>query len=253
VNRQAQGVVLLVLGGAVLRASLTDLYLRYVRAGLRPFLLVAGVALIVAAIATLWYELRPARPTKNAQPSGEQSGEDQPDEQPDDGHGHGHREPRIAWLLILPLFALIVVAPPALGSYAASRTGTALQRPAGFPALPAGDPLQIEVLDYATRAVYDNGHSLGTRRIKITGFITLGGGGPFLTRMVLSCCAADALPVKVGLSGRVPGTLRSDTWLDVVGTYTGKQIKDVVNGGAIPFIDVIAASPVPAPHDQYEN
>jgi hypothetical protein len=30
VNRQAQGVVLLLVGGAILRASLTDLYLRYV-------------------------------------------------------------------------------------------------------------------------------------------------------------------------------------------------------------------------------
>jgi putative membrane protein len=53
VNRQAQGVVLFVVGGAVLWASLTDLYLRYVKAGLRPLLVVAGVVLIAAAIATV--------------------------------------------------------------------------------------------------------------------------------------------------------------------------------------------------------
>ena len=35
-NRQAQAVILLLIGGAVLRTSLTDLYLRYVKEGLRP-------------------------------------------------------------------------------------------------------------------------------------------------------------------------------------------------------------------------
>ncbi|GAB3860315.1 hypothetical protein GCM10029963_63030 [Micromonospora andamanensis] len=61
-NRQAQAVILLLLGGAVIRASVTDLYLRYVKEGLRPFLIAAGLLLIAAAIMTLWYELRPAAP-----------------------------------------------------------------------------------------------------------------------------------------------------------------------------------------------
>jgi uncharacterized repeat protein (TIGR03943 family) len=233
VNREAQGVVLLVVGGAVLRASLTDLYLRYVKAGLRPFLLVAGVILIVAAVATFWYEFRSRREHDDAR---------------------AHREPRIAWLLILPVLALIVVAPPALGSYAAIRAGTALQRPVGFPDLPAGDPLRISLLDYATRAVYDDGHSLGGRRVEITGFITVGGRGvPYLTRMVLNCCAADAQPIKVGLSGQVPANLRPDTWLDVIGTYTAKQTKDEINDGPIPYLDVSQVRTVPAPDDQYES
>ena len=53
--------MLFLVGGAVLRASLTDLHLRYVKAGLRPLLLVAGVVLIAAAVATLWSELAAAR------------------------------------------------------------------------------------------------------------------------------------------------------------------------------------------------
>ncbi|MFL6141177.1 MAG: chromate resistance protein ChrB domain-containing protein [Labedaea sp.] len=61
VNRQAQAIVLFLLGTAVLHASLTDLLLRYVKAGLRPLLLVAGVVLILAAIATMWYEWRGQR------------------------------------------------------------------------------------------------------------------------------------------------------------------------------------------------
>lgn len=244
-NRRAQGILLLVFGGAVLRASLTDVYLRYVKAGLRPFLLVAGVVLIVAAIATFWYELR-----SRSAPQ-ESRSEHSPDE---DHAGHGHREPRIAWLLLLPLFALVVVVPPALGSFAADRAGTVLRKPFGYPTLPAGDPLHLEVLDYATRAVYDNGRSLAGRQVEITGFITTGKQGtPYLTRMVLNCCAADAQPVKVALTGKISPDVRPDTWLAVVGTYSEKQTKDELNDGVIPFIDVSQARPTQAPVDEYEN
>ncbi|WP_405725884.1 TIGR03943 family protein [Streptomyces sp. NBC_01537] len=234
-NRQAQAVVLFLVGGAMLHAGFTDLYLRYVKAGLRPLLLAAGVVLIAAAVATVWYERR-----------GGEHGQDD--------HGHVHREPRVSWLLVLPLFALILVAPPALGSYSAMRTGMALQKPFGFPALPAGNPLPLSVVDYAGRAVYDHGHSLGGRRIEMTGFVALDGSGePYLTRMVLNCCAADAQPVKVGLTGQIPPILEPDTWLEVVGTYTGKRAKDPVNGSVIPFVTVSRARVVKAPSDPYES
>ncbi|WP_326654224.1 TIGR03943 family putative permease subunit [Streptomyces sp. NBC_01750] len=241
-NRQAQAAVLFLVGVAVLRAGFTDLYLRYVKAGLRPLLIVAGIVLIAAAIATVWYEIRRPRATQEHQPEHEHQAE----------HGHAHHEPRISWLLVLPLFALILVAPPALGSYSAMRTGTALQKPWGFSALPAGDPLKLSVADYAGRAVYDHGRSLDDRQIKITGFITLDrNGAPYLTRMVLNCCAADAQPIKVGLTGQVPPVMQPDAWLEVTGTYTSKQTKDPVNDGVIPFINISQARPVPAPHNQY--
>lgn len=243
-NRQAQAAVLFLIGGAVLRASFTDLHLRYVKAELRPLLIAAGVVLIAAAVATVWYELR-ERHADRRDPSG--------GEQREHG-GHGHREPRISWLLVLPLFALILVAPPAPGSFEANRAGTALQRPPGFPALPAGDPLRLNVADYAGRAVYDHGRSLGDRHITLTGFITLDPGGtPYLTRMALNCCAADAQAVKIGLTGRTPSAPKPDTWIEVTGTYTGKRTKDPVNGGAIPYIDVTRVKRVPAPSDQYDS
>ncbi|MFE2181404.1 TIGR03943 family putative permease subunit [Streptomyces sp. NPDC059455] len=238
-NRKAQAIVLFLVGGAVLRAGSTDLYLRYVKAGLRPLLLAAGVVLMAAAVATVWYERRP-------RPAGEDAGEGE--------GGHAHREPRVSWLLVLPLFALILVAPPALGSYTAMHTGTALQRPWGFPALPAGDPLPLNVADYAGRAVYDHGRSLGHRRVKITGFVALDGhGAPYLVRMALNCCAADAQPVKIGLTGRIPAVLEPDTWLQVIGTYTRERTKDPVGGGAIPYLEVSRSRPVPAPRDPYDE
>jgi uncharacterized repeat protein (TIGR03943 family) len=246
VNRQAQAVVLLLVGGAILRASVTDLYLRYVKEGLRPFLIVAGAVLVAAAVTTLWYELRPRRPVAPVAPAEGAVAED-------DGHGHSH-EPRVAWLLVLPVFALLLVAPPALGSYAAGRAGTAIQEVSEFPPLPAGNPVRISVLDYATRAVYDDGKSLGDRKIKLSGFVLIGeDGAPYLARMVLSCCAADARPIKIGLAGAVPAGLAADSWLEVTGTYTDRTVKDAVNDGVIQYLDVVESTPVAAPHNQYEE
>jgi uncharacterized repeat protein (TIGR03943 family) len=245
VNRAAQAVVLLLVGGAILRASLTDVYLRYVKEGLRPFLIAAGVVLVAAAVATLWYDLRPARPAESPGDHG--------DDGHGHGHGHGHREPRVAWLLVLPVLALLLVAPPALGSYAAGRSGTALPEVSEFPALPAGDPVTVGLLDYATRAVYDDGRSLAGRRVRLTGFVLIGpDGSASLARMTLNCCAADAQPIKVGLTGNVPTGLAPDTWLEVIGTYTDRAGRDEVNGATIPYVEVIEAHPVAPPANQYD-
>jgi uncharacterized repeat protein (TIGR03943 family) len=155
---------------------------------------------------------------------------------------------------VLPLFALILVAPPALGSYSAMRTGTALQAPFAYPELPATDPLPLSVVDYAGRAAYDHGRTLGERRLSVTGFVALDHAGtPYLVRMALNCCAADAQPVKIGLTGHIPPVLRPDSWLRVTGTYTAKRAKDPVNAGVIPFLKVTEAVPVKEPRDPYDE
>ncbi|MFD5492462.1 TIGR03943 family putative permease subunit [Streptomyces sp. NPDC001812] len=243
-NRQAQAALLFLLGATVLHAGLTDLHLRYVKAGLRPLLLLSGAVLVVTAAATVWYEWRGTHRRR----------EQDRDQDREDGHGHGHREPRVAWLLALPVLALILVAPPALGSYSATHTGTALQKPFGFPDLPAGDTLRLGVGEYAARAVYDDGRHLGDRTIRLTGFVALDRAGtPQLVRMSLSCCAADAQPVKIALTGEVPPVLRPDAWLEVSGTYTPRRTKDPVNGGPVPYFEVTAAQPVPVPRDPYDE
>ncbi|MFJ8006246.1 TIGR03943 family putative permease subunit [Streptomyces fagopyri] len=251
-NRQAQAAIMFLVGAAVLHAGFTDLYLRYVKAGLRPLLLAAGVVLILAALATVRYDRRASKgEDRHGEGEGEGTGEGTGS---GDGQGHAHREPRVSWLLVLPLFALILVAPPALGSYSALHTGTALQAPLAYPRLPATDPLPLSVVDYAGRAAYGHGRTLGHRRIEVTGFVALGHDGtPYLVRMALNCCAADAQPVKIGLTGHIPPVLQPDAWLRVTGTYTGKRAKDPVNDGVIPFLDVTEARPVPTPHDPYDE
>jgi uncharacterized repeat protein (TIGR03943 family) len=275
VNRHAQIVVLLLTGGALLHAGSTDLYLRYVKAGLQPLLIGAGVVLIAAAVATLWYERRATRsgqgnggpaPEPNQTPTPEPNQAPAPDHTADSDHTpdsdhapdpdrHAHHEPRVAWLLVLPLLALVLVAPPAAGSYTAMRTGSALQeQPWGYSKLPAGGPLKLSVADYAGRAVYDKGRALAGRQIKVAGFLALDGhGAPYLVRMALNCCAADAQPVKIALTGELPPVLQPDSWIEVTGTYTPKRTKDPVNGTAVPYLSVASTRPVKAPQDPYDE
>ncbi|MFD1367938.1 TIGR03943 family putative permease subunit [Actinoplanes sichuanensis] len=236
-NKQAQAVVLFLFGGAILKASLTDLYLRYVQEALRPFLIASGALLVFAAAATLWYDLRGRRG---------------PDE-PHDEHGH-HHEPQVGWLLILPVLGLLLIAPPALGSYTAEQTGTVqIGAESDYPPLPEGDPTTVSLLDYASRVIYDEGRSLTGRRLQLTGFVTTGDDGvPMLARIVVSCCAADGRPIKVGLTGGPPMDVPAGTWLQVTGTYTEKRGKDPVNQADVAFLQVTEWQPVSAPKQQYE-
>jgi uncharacterized repeat protein (TIGR03943 family) len=232
-NRLAQGVLLLLLGGAVLKASLSDIYLRYVKESLQPFLIGAGLVLCATAVMTIIHELR------------------RPGREEDD---HGHHEPRVGWMLLAPVLGLLLVAPPALGAFAAGQSGSArLQDTDLYPPLPQGNPAQISVLDYATRAVFDKGESMKGRTVKLTGFLSPGPGGrQVLTRIMLSCCAADGRPLKIGMEGNPPEGVADDRWVEVVGRYSATTEKDPINGEEIPHIEVIEWRQVEPPRNQYE-
>ncbi|MFF5076663.1 TIGR03943 family putative permease subunit [Actinoplanes sp. NPDC000266] len=234
-SKLTQAVVMLLFGGAILRASFTDLYLRYVKEGLRPFLIGAGLLLVAAAVMTLWYSFRSPADS--------------------DHSGHDHHEPRVGWLLILPVLGLLLVAPPALGSYAASQAGSVTAASldnSDYPPLPEGSPVDVGLVDYASRALYDAGKSMQDRDVRLTGFITTAPDGkPMLARIVLSCCAADGRPIKIGLSGRAPIDVPADTWVAVTGAYTPEKGKDPVNNVDVAYLEVKTWEEVPEPKQPY--
>jgi len=233
VSRLTQAVVLMLFGGAILRAATTDLYLRYVKEGLQPFLIAAGVLLVSAAVMTIKHALSTAR-------------------DPDD---HEHHEPWVGWLLILPVLGLLLVAPPALGSYAAGQAGSvpvAAADNSDYPPLPAGDPAPISLLDYASRALFDGGRSLDKRSLRLTGFVTPAPDGkPMLARIVLTCCAADGRPIKLGLTGRAPIEVPADTWIEVTGVYSPQRGRDPVNDVDVAYLEVTSWREVPQPRQPY--
>src|SRR6266545_2643613 len=225
-------LVLALVGGTLLKLAVSGAYKQYVKVGLKAYLIAAGIVVLAVAAASLLARRGP-----------------------DHDHAHGHGRFDVVWLLVLPMLTLLLIAPPALGSYSAARSGTALDAASSaLGPLPPGDPVRLSVLDYASRAVFDDGRSLTGHQVTLSGFVLPGEHGWYLVRMVIRCCAADAQPIKVGLAGILPDTLKANDWIAVTGRYLpGRTDKDPVNGEPIPYLTVVSAAPIPAPAVQYES
>ncbi|GGU91842.1 membrane protein [Streptomyces filipinensis] len=204
-KRPVQALLLTLTGTGLLHTALfTDIYLRYVKAGLRPVLIASGAVLLLLGLAAAAL------------------GDGQRHTAHDDHeHGHDHAAtPRVAWLLFLPAISLLCYAPPALGAYTAARSNTkpvAVQK--GFAALPATSPLPLTLTDFTKRVQQDRSRAIRNRIVQLTGFVTPAedDDGFYLTRIIFTCCAADSQTVKI----RVHGTEAppANTWLAVTGTW----------------------------------
>jgi uncharacterized repeat protein (TIGR03943 family) len=224
VRRDTQHVLLVLLGGALLRIAADDTYLRYVRPSHRWLLLAAG-ALIVALAIVGMVRARAGAPA----------------------HEHGHAP----WLLLAPVLVIALVAPPALGADAVGRAGTAnaVQDADVFGPLPPGDPAELSVAEFVQRAVWDTSASLDGREVVLTGFVVRRGAATDLARLTIACCAADARPNRVRLVGDV-GDHAADTWLHVQGVL---QVGSATAAaGHVPTLTVTEVTVVPAPPDPYE-
>jgi uncharacterized repeat protein (TIGR03943 family) len=160
---------------------------------------------------------------------------------------------RIGWLLVAAALAVLMLAPPALGVASATRAG-AVAFSGGAPGSPpSSDPAIMSLVDYAQHAGA-GGASLADRRVLLVGFVVVGPRGePYLTRLVLGCCAAGARPVKVGLVGNLPGVLTAGQWLRVVGAFTPETSRDPVNGVPIPYLSVVTVEEIAPPENPYET
>jgi uncharacterized repeat protein (TIGR03943 family) len=243
VNRDIQGILLILIGTATLRISLGDIYLRYVKAGMQPYLIIAGAVLLVVGIWALIDVVR-TTPTTQGPPQADAADEDSE-------HEHSHKLSYMAWMLVLPVVGILVVAPPALGSYTAGRSNATVTatKDGLFSALPPGAPVDVGVTSFASRAIWDDGKTLAGREVAMTGFVTPNpAGGWWLTRLSMSCCAADALVTKVQVVDAP--TEAADTWVRVVGTWApGGGTRD---DHAIPLIQATSIRPVQAPKNTYE-
>jgi uncharacterized repeat protein (TIGR03943 family) len=242
-TRDIGSIIMILIGGALLRITSDDVYLRYVKESLRPWLIASGLILIVLGVLQLVDVWRVARR--------EHAGSDIT--------SSPHGAPRAAWLLVLPILAIYLIAPPALGAFTAERQSSVTTAPAASaqaPPLPAGDPVVLALNDYASRAIWDDGKTLVGRNVSMTGFATAApAGGWYLTRLTLTCCAADATVTKILVLGEdsssspqpVPVT---NSWVTVIGRWLpggGTQSET-----AIAHVQARTVTPVPTPSNPYE-
>jgi uncharacterized repeat protein (TIGR03943 family) len=228
----AGGTISLLVGAVVLRLTVTDTYRRYVRPEMGRWLLIAGIVIIVLGVVTLVQALRRARPP-------EAHGHD-------DEHAHGIG---VGWLLLAPIAALLLVAPPTLGAYGVERAGTVNIRPgpAIFDRLTPGDgPKSMTLLEFVERGFEHGGASFNGVPVRLTGFVAGTEEGGFrLARYQIACCAADATPVVVKVVGTSGSPPRDDQWVTVTGTFEP-------GGGELPRLAATTVAEIPAPADPYE-
>lgn len=279
-NRMSQSLVLVLLGGAVLRVTLlSTTYLNYVKPGFRPFLIAAGVVVFVLGVLGLVQEWRKPYSTSEGETEGpaHAAGHDHRPAHTDgisggasdghadehsaehsggqgDGHDHSHG-PRVAWMLCLPVFAIFLIAPPSLGAFAARSEEAPIRPPVALDAfvpLAAGKVTAMPLGEFIGRAYGDSNNSLAGKQVRLTGFVVRSAKKDrwYVARIQIACCAADGLPLKVAVLGvpRPP----EDTWVDVTGTWIDPKSDKIPNGTVAPELAATDVTEVPKPAEPYE-
>lgn len=257
--REVQGIILMLVGIVILRISWGTAYLDYVKESMRPWLLASGAILVIVGVLALVDALRRGGVSEA---EAQRSDEEIVFDGVEGDHDHAHGGPRAAWLLVLPILVVFVVAPPALGAWAAARdTTNSVAAQQALPPLPPGDPVPVFLSDYVTRAVWEQGVSLEGRTVELTGFaVSTDDGGWQLARMQIQCCAADAFASKVQPVGLPPdfADVPENTWLTVTGQWVpGDAAADGSPGAtpsssAIPLVQVGSIAVVPEPVNPYD-
>lgn len=227
-RRETQNILLILLGGALLKISFSGLYLRYVQKGFLPLLVAAGVIMILLALFAIARDIR-----------GHET------------HAHDHST-RSTWLMLLPVLAVFLISPPALGLDVvnnASDTNRPTSR-SGFAELPSGEVIPLSLTEFITRTAWDDSGTLDNRTVRLTGFIARSEGQTYVARLSISCCAADARPLKVRLVGEDPA-FADEQWVEVTGkVVAGSATKEA---SYVPSFTIQSVNAVSPPAEPYES
>lgn len=245
---EVRNALLVFVGGVLVLVVADGSHVRYVRPDFGPLVLAAGLVIVALALVDVARDLRRAPDPERADESG-------------DADAHEHGSGRVAWLLLLPVLTVLLVAPPALGSDAVGLAGDrAAPLAAPDDPLPPGEAPPVAVVDFVSRAASPQvagapptASSLAGREVSLVGFLVPARAGPGtdLARLVVSCCAADASPVRVHLDDpdglltaadpALPAGGSGDRWVRVRGAHvpgTGTGVD-----GRVPTLRLTAAAP----------
>ena len=200
-RREAQNVLLLLLGVAVGAMVVKGTYLNYVKPSLLPWLVIAAGGLLTLASACIVRDIR------------------ERDRKLDDSHRHGGV---MVWLLLVPVVVIAFVVPPPIEAGDAALSSVSQPpRDEPPPLLPADRAPEVSLPEVVLLASADSGTTPNDRLITVIGFKLTGlDGGPDLARVVMICCAADARLMRIHLTGPEVATAASypsKTWLRIEG------------------------------------
>lgn len=224
-NRNAQAIVLTAIGAVALRVGATDEHAQYVNSWMQWPLVVSGVLLIALAF---------TRAFERA------------------GTGEEHRASPAVWALLLPVVVAFVVQPTALGAYSADRrvneVGAASYDEAAVALFSSDQANDVLVSEFVALA-WSYPEALADNEFRLVGFVTRKGGDWFVTRLTITCCAADAAGFRVRVAGA--DAPAEGEWVEVVGRWVaGTGQGD--DPEEPPTLSVSRVEGVPAPKRPYE-
>jgi len=166
------------------------------------------------------------------------------------------------WLVLLfPILAASVLSPDALSNTTANLRSSGTAGVAPMPSMSAASaqnvkdveetdpnvPAPMEVTDLITVSHNpDMIKKFDGRQVHVIGLFA-SGGTPKLTRWVMWCCAADAVPASAELTGQVGGPWKDQQWLDITGTAHFPSTM----GQVTPQIEVTSAKRTDEPDEPF--
>jgi uncharacterized repeat protein (TIGR03943 family) len=220
VNRGDSGVTAALIGLTAILIGATDALTRYLRPNMARWLVLAGSVVLVLGVVTLAIPKVISRRSDAANDTSTSGPGSR-----DSGSHYGPWVSRVGWMLLLPVLIAVVIDPGALGSYtiaqqSASRSPVgaevdleALLRSRSF----AGQPVELSLLQLS-QAVYAGEHLdiLEETPLVLQGFVVHDerlADGFLLARLVIGCCAGDAIPIVVAVDGDPLANLPDDAWI----------------------------------------
>ena len=170
------------------------------------------------------------------------------------------------WLVLLvPLVAASVLSPDALSSTTLNNR-TTLDSTAGVAPMPSwnaakeksaqealdadpNQPVPVEVTDLITLSKSPAQlKAFDGRKVRVIGqIVAQPGAAPKLVRWIMWCCAADAQPASVELTGKVAGSHKDTDWLEINGTARFPT----ANNHTTPQIEVDSIATTTEPDEPY--
>ena len=240
-NRVGRAAVMIALGLVMSRLLWTGSFGWFIQQRMAIPLALATAALLAMGAYEGWYGTK--------------------EEQEDEAAITRSRAPKVGWMMVLPLVVLVSVAPTGLGAAAADRVDAfkPAENTSRFEPIDTSNGVpELRVLDFVDRAIWDDSGELSGTTVRLEGLVVNDetvADGFLLTRFLVSCCAADGVPIQVAVRG-VDQQYADDTWVivDVVLREPDIPYRDIEDDLWNVEADLVSLEVDPTPPtDSYES